>query len=433
MRRPVHANVKRPLSLALTLASLAAPAAASASWGPRQTLDNNPPGYGEDVALAGNARGDAVAAWEGRRGIAVAFARRGKAFGRFHYAPRSRAGIGPQVGIDEQGNAIVLWGYFDNTEPEEPEQRDEGCCIGVQLTVRSARTGRFRARQTLTPKGHDLGPPAFEIDRGRIGVAWSQDFGSGIYARFGRKGHRLGHRVHLKRGDFPVGVALLKSGPAVTYIGKGSSRVRLREFRVRRGRAVRDRSVSGFFSAFADFGVATNARGQQVAAWSHARGPRNSPVYAGVRAAGGRFRVRRVSRRAAAFAPRVAIAPSGAALVAWSTYQAEIFTAGRRPGKRFGLARQFGKKVRNGFISDLQIAVDSRGRSVLGWLQSHPGSRAHARGAFRSAGGRKLQPRDLGHGDSMGNQATAAFDAHGRARLIWRRAPTVQVTRARFP
>jgi hypothetical protein len=143
--------------------------------------------------------------------------------------------------------------------------------------------------------------------------------------------------------------------------------------------------------------------------------------------------MRRVSRRAPAFGPQLAIAPSGAALLAWSTYRGEIFSAGRRPGKRFGLARQFGKTVRNGYIPDLQIAVDSLGRGVLGWVQSRPGSKAHARGAFRSARGRLLQPRDLGRADSMGNQATGALDRRGRARLIWRRAATVKVTRARFP
>jgi hypothetical protein len=432
MRRAVGADVRRLLLFAVALA-LAAPASAGASWGPRQTLDTKGTAFAEDVALAGNARGDAVAAWEGRHGIAVAFARRGKAFRHFRYAPHSGAGSAPQVAIDDQGNALVLWSYFDNTDPGDPESRDEGCCMGVQLTVRNARTGRFRPRQNLTPIGHDVGTSAVAIRGGKIGVAWSQDFGSGIFARFARRGHRLGRRVQLKRGDSPVGLALLKSGPAVTYVGIGNGRARLREFRVRHGRAVRDRNVSPFFSESADFDVATNARGQQVAAWVSSDGTRGVPVHAGVRAAGGRFRMRRVSRRAPAFEPSVAIAPSGAALLAWRTYQGEIFTAGRRAGKRFALARKFGKTVRNGDISELQIAVDSLGRSVLGWLQSRPGTNGHARGAFRSARGRKLQPRDLGRADELGNQATAALDAHGRARLIWRRASTVRVTRARFP
>jgi hypothetical protein len=196
---------------------------------------------------------------------------------------------------------------------------------------------------------------------------------------------------------------------------------------------VRDRSVSRLFSAYVDFDVATNGRGQQVAAWARTDGSRHAPVYAGVRAAGGRFRMRRVSRRAPAFSPYVAIARSGAALVAWSTYRGQIFAAGRRPGKRFGLARQFNKPVRNGFIDELQIAVDSFGRGVIGWVQSRPSTSGHAHGAFRSTRGRKLQPRDLGRGDNMGNQATATFDVHGRARLIWRQAARVKVTRARFP
>src|SRR5881227_2654965 len=120
MRRAVGAEGKRLVLFALTAALLAAPASALASWGPRQTLDTRGTADAEDVALAGNARGDAVAAWEGKRGIAVPFAHRGKVFGHFHYAPRSGAGSAPQVAIDEQGNALVLWSYFDNTDPGDP-------------------------------------------------------------------------------------------------------------------------------------------------------------------------------------------------------------------------------------------------------------------------------------------------------------------------
>jgi hypothetical protein len=238
--------------------------------------------------------------------------------------------------------------------------------------------------------------------------------------------------VHVHGGQYPVGLALLKSGPAVTYLGAGESRVRLRQFRVRHGRAGHTRPVSPLFSYEADLGVATNARGAQALAWSRELGS-TAPVYAGVRSAGGRFHVRRISRQTPAFAPLVAIARSGAALVAWNTPSDKIFAVSRRPGQRFGLARRFGSLPRGARVSDLQIAVDSLGRAVIGWVQSSPGRDEHAFGGFRTAAGRLLQRHDLGRADNLGNQGTAAFDAHGRARLIWRRAAAVSAVRARFP
>lgn len=428
--------MKRILLLVVAAALLAAAPSADASWGPRQRLSTVNTTYLDDVALAGNARDDAVAAWQGNRAIEVAYARRGGAFGPAHEVPGGRGGRAPNVAIDEQGNALVLWSYFDNTEPERPFLRDDGCCFGARLTVRNAKTGRYERRQTLTPIGHDVGASAFAIHGGRIGVAWGQDAETRIYARFGRTGHRLGRVVHVAGGDYAVGLALLKSGPAVTYMGTSNSRDRRRlyEFRVRHRRAGPVLGVSPTFSTYAEVSVDTNARGQQAVAWSQTVGSRLSPVYAGIRAAGGRFHVRRVSRAAPAFGPRVVIARSGAALVAWNTYYGEIFAASRRPGKRFGLAQQFGATLK-GYFSGLQIAVDSLGRGVIGWLQTRAGgsSRTRARGAFRSIGGRLLQSHDLGQADGMGTQGMAGLDSRGRARLVWHSGVYVRATRAHFP
>src|SRR5436309_3346905 len=168
---------RRTLVLALAGAALL-PASAVASWGPRQRLSSGGDDHGEDVTLVGNARGDAVAAWRDGLGIRVAFARHGKAFGRPRYAPGGRHGRDPSVAIDSQGNAVVVWTYFANTSPPDPEERDEGCCSGAQMTVRSAASGRMRRAQALTPKGHEVGPVAATISHGRVGLAWDQDASS---------------------------------------------------------------------------------------------------------------------------------------------------------------------------------------------------------------------------------------------------------------
>jgi hypothetical protein len=413
VRKPVGANVKRFLLSALAIALLAAPASAGASWGPRQTLVTQG-GYGQRVSLAGNARGDAVAAWLGSGGVRVAFAYRGKAFGRARALKGSAGGSNPQVAIDEQGNALVLWSYFDNTDPGRPEQRDDGCCFGVRLSVRSAKTGRYRPAQTLSPPGHQVRRLAYAIEAGRIGVAWTQGFSPRIQARFGRRGHRLGHRIPGDKGAYPIGLALLRSGPAVTYVEAGYPRVRLHQFRVRHGRAVRGRRVSRTFSSNVYVHAATNNRGQQVVAWSSDNYP-TSRLYAGARSVGGSFRIRRVSGAAPAYDPRPAIARSGATLVAWYTNTGQIFT----------------KRPKDTYVTDVQVGVNSLGRGVLAWVDAPPGKNYHARGAFRSRGGRLVQARDLGLAGSIGEAPT--LDRRGRARVIWRQAEAVRAVRARFP
>jgi hypothetical protein len=431
VRKPVDANVRRLLLSALAITLLAAPASAAASWGPRQTLVSNGGGYGQGVALAGNARGDAIAAWEGSHGIRVAFARGGRAFGHAHPLKGAGDGSYPRVAIDGQGNALVLWSYFDNTEPERPGQRDYGCCFGVRLSVRNAKTGHYRPAQLLTPIGHEVFRPAYAIENGRIGVAWNQDFSTRIHARFGSRGHRLGHRVPVGGGAYPIALALLRSGPAVTYLGAGQRRASLHQVRVRHGRAVRSRRVSRRFSAYVDIAAATNARGQQVVALT----PFDSdayPFYAGARSVGGSFHLRRLSGAPSAFEPRAAIGPSGAAVVAWHTSLGKIFTAAGRPGKRFGPARPFGKRPKDTYVAAMHLAVDALGRGVLAWVDGPPGSNAaQARGAFRSRGGRIVEARNLGRADNVGQDPT--LDRRGRARVIWRNAETVRAIRARFP
>jgi hypothetical protein len=423
--------VKRVLLAGLLTAALVGAAPAMAGWSEPQRLAVGQERF-EDVALAGNTHGDAAAVWENGRGISIAFARRGRLFGAPTSIPGGRDGFSPKVAIDEKGNVLVLWSYFDNTSPGHPELRDEGCCNGIRLTMRSVAGGRFRRVQALTPVGRDVSSTALAIVNGRVGVAWGE-FGlsASIGARFARAGHRLGRAVHFRHPGEAVGIALLGSGPAVTFSRFDSGGMSLHELRVRNGRVTAVRTLLSGLPEFADFAVATNAHGDQAVGWVTSA-DLGGPVYAGARGAAGRFRVRRVaSHNGPVFAPRVAIAPSGAVIVAWGTAGGRLLAAGRRPRGRFGLARQFGATVGRGFIDDVQVGVDSSGRSVIGWTQEGPGAVEHLHAAFRSRAGRATLTRDFGPATDLGVQGTAALDARGRARVLWRRGGIVSAVRGR--
>src|SRR3954468_14328570 len=125
---PKHALIPLAVLLVLLLA-----ARADAAWRV-ETVHRGSSGY-DDVALAGNARGDAALAFELPHGIGLAIAHRGRAFRKPRRVPFSAGATAPKVAIDEQGNVLVLWSYFDGFEEEDFESRDEGCCQGTLATV----------------------------------------------------------------------------------------------------------------------------------------------------------------------------------------------------------------------------------------------------------------------------------------------------------
>src|SRR4051794_39711890 len=147
-------SLKHALIPLAVLALLLLPAPADAAWRV-QTIHAGSSGY-SDVALVGNARGDAALAFELPGGIGLAIAQRGHAFGKPHKVPFSGGGTAPHVAIDERGNVLVLWTYFDGFEEEDIESRDEGCCDGTLATIRYARGKHFRRVQALTPPGHEV-------------------------------------------------------------------------------------------------------------------------------------------------------------------------------------------------------------------------------------------------------------------------------------
>jgi hypothetical protein len=422
--------VRRALCILVGLSALLLAAPASARPWHTQLLSKSSSGF-EDVALAGNARGDAAAVFERGSAIAVAFARRGHRFGKAKIVPSSGGGDAPKVAIDEQGNVLVLWNYFDEFEDDDIESRDEPCCTGTLMTVRSARTGHFRRVQALTPPGDEVTVGAFAIAHGRVGVAWSE--GPFIRARFAARGKRLDPIVQVIAAGEALSVSLAHGARRVTYVRYGANVSSIREFGARKGRAVGRRKLAAGLPDFANVSVATNARGQQVAAWQRSEKESTSPVYLAVRERGGKFKRRLVSHRGAFGVPRLAIARSGAAVAAWPTTRGALLASSKPPGGRFGIASRFDRNGRRTEVSSVQLAVNSVGLAVIGWTQQQRGHSEKVFGAFRTAFGPRTRPRRLGGVETLGAQGSAAIDSHDRARLLWRQGGKVKAARARYP
>src|SRR3954454_4334123 len=414
-----------PLAV-LALLLLATPA--DAAWRV-ETVHSGSSGY-NDVALAGNARGDAALAFELRNGIGLAIAHRGRAFGKPRSEPVSAGATAPKVAIDEQGNVLVLWTYFDGFGEEDCESREGPCCEGTLATVRYARGKHYRRVQALTPPGHEITAEAYAIRRGRAGVVWSE--GSRIRARFAPRGHGFGGTAELIASGTGLAVSLAH-GNRVTYASYGAHATRIGEFRVRGGTALQRRTLARGLPDSAYVTVATNARGEQAAAWQRSDREPTSPVHLAVRSAAGRFHSRVVSHRGAfEDAPVVAIAGSGAAIAAWATTRGTLLVSGRHPGGQFAAASRFDRNGRRTSVDDVELAIGAAG-SILGWTQQKRNNGQQFFGAFRSPFGLRSHVRRFGRADYIGTQRSAAIDASGRARLAWRVGSRVKAARAPYP
>jgi len=407
----------------------------SASGWSRQRLTKDAPDGYEDVGLAANDRGDAAIVFEGRAGISVAIARRGRAFGR----PRIVRGGGdftatqPRVAVDERGNVLVLWSYNDGTEPDPPFARDEGCCRRIHLSLRRAGGRSFGRPRTVGPPGQDSELQAFSMVNGRIGVGWT-DY-DGVAARFSRRGLAFGRAVRAN-GDSALAAVPLRTGPTLTFLRERfdsdePTTWTIHEVRVRRGRAQKPRQVHSRRGGYPTVALAANASGDQALAWGEESGAFSS-IFAGSRKRNGRFRVRRMTRRGTFSDPEVAIAPSGAAVVGWNRAGRAIYTAPRRPGRGFGPARQFGAALRRPGLGGVRVAVDAAGRALIVWNQRKRRT-SHLMGAFRTGGGRRFGFHDFGWGNTDSAQSPVTLGARRLARVGWRFGASVHAARGHIP
>src|SRR3954469_925297 len=111
-RREVYPIVRLVLAAAAATALIgAAPASA---WTP-QRLFSGGDFFQQTVELAQNSRGDAAVVFEDLRAVRLATARPGHRFSRPRRVPGSRGGQNARVAIDEQGDVLVAWEYFDHT------------------------------------------------------------------------------------------------------------------------------------------------------------------------------------------------------------------------------------------------------------------------------------------------------------------------------
>src|SRR5215208_3093277 len=156
--------------LGLVVVALCPPSVAHAAFGPPQTIDRGDPD--RPIVLAANDRGDRVLVYSVGEVRRMVFAAAGRRFGRSHDLPVAPDGDEFRVAVGPQGDALIVWTYYDNSiAPADIDIDDEGCCHGVKAVVVPA--GRAPGPvKTLWPKGTEVAVGGMAIrDTRRFGVA----------------------------------------------------------------------------------------------------------------------------------------------------------------------------------------------------------------------------------------------------------------------
>jgi hypothetical protein len=405
---------------AAVLVLLLAPSA-QAGWRSTQTLEAKKKLSGA-VAIATAPSGHAVAVWQTNRGLRVAIARPGRAFGRPRPISGSDTNSGDvRVAVAPNGRAIVAQDYFDNSFFDPTDLRGEGCCHGTKVAIVSAR-GRVTAARTVRPRGNVSPLAALAAGNSRFGVLVGGSVDGGV--RFiaisaqGRPGtpHTVaparfngttlqfsGRRaVAALTADFPARAAVSAERPDGSFSAP---------------RTVLRLDEQGFVSGFIPAIVITAAgRGRNVVAYDSGRAQASRVSVARFDAAG------HLARLAGPSAPstRVSLAPAAIAgnafAVAWSERTSgrvlRLVTRGAS-----GRVRRITLPPQHGDTGAPGIATG--GGAVA--LSATPGTFSRplaTRVLYIPPGGGRVS-RILIPGVSFG-APPVVVDGRGRVRVIWR-------------
>jgi hypothetical protein len=351
---------------------------AQGAWQP--PVDLSAAGANTQYATVGSdARGDVVAVWQSFDGTeyTVWAAVRAVATGTWQ-APVQLSAPGvptmtPQVAVDPQGDAIVVWTYYDDIDHHFLVQADRRLAGGV-----------WEAPVQLSAFGQAAAGPQVAFDaQGDAIAVWDRYDGS--------------HSI-VQASRLPAGSPVWEL-PAYNLSAAGGDAK--------------------------DEQVALDSQGDAIAVWDRYDGS-HSIVQASVRSATGSWNLPATNLSAAgesAYNPAVAIDPHGNAVAAWSRASGTdlVLQASSRPsgGGVWQAAQDLSPAGEQS--GDPQVAIDSDGNAVAIWQSSSGGvntiesaARPTPTGTWQgalaiSAAGGSSQPQFV-------------FDSHGNGLALWTRS-----------
>jgi len=117
---------------------------------------------------------------------------------------------GPQVAVDKNGDAVIVWGIYDASHPDYPP-----CCTVVQARARSA-AGVLSGTQNLSRVDRQAQDPQVAIDQGGNAVfVWTAPDGTTDCASAG--GYRIQTRARAATGSLSAVQFLSAPGRGALY------------------------------------------------------------------------------------------------------------------------------------------------------------------------------------------------------------------------
>ena len=401
--------------------------------------------------------------WESGSGFQFAQARPGEELGpprtlpgdpgRAFYIQRSL-----RVELDERGNALFVWNYFDETDPEYEVRGDGPCCGGLRARV-IRRDGTFTGAKTLAPTGHTVDLEDMQIaPDGTLAVAFSlypytyEGEGPSLNARLGSLKRGFGPRERVRGGQHygPFALSFHRRRARMLWVGAATSartHATIYELERRsRGRWTHLRPVLTRTPLMPEkVRFATVPDGSQAAVL--ARRGKGNPfvdviVSGAVRSPGRPFRLRRLGSDAFTYEdqPHVAVEPRGSALTAWfSNTRDTVVAAGRRPPAAFGPLVRFGAALDpNTDVPGVELDVNGRGHGLLAWSERPfapfgEQQRSHLVGVFRNNRGTMLERHLIEDVQPYYADATAtSIDSAGRGHVAYTSRGRLKVIAARI-
>jgi PKD domain-containing protein len=364
-----------------------------------------------------NQAGDVIAVWR-RAGIVQAAVRpAGEAFSQ--HVDLTAAGEdanAPQVAVAQTGEAIVVW----------EKRANDGSSI-LQAAVRPAG-GAFSAAVGVSVAGQDVFEPQVAMDQaGDAVTVWQSSSNTGVtvQAAVRAAGGAFSAPVDLSVGGrafFPQ-VAIDDAGDAVAVWEI------LDDTGVIVQAAVRP--AGGSFSAPVNVAaagpnvdrpqVAINQAGDAVAVWVDSSG--ENSVRAAVRPAGGSFSapVNVSATSESAFEPQVALDQAGDAVVVWRGFSDTrwiVRAAVRAAGGSVLAPVNVSATDQNAQAP--RVAMDPTGDAVVAW-ESPRAANTIVQAAVRSAAGAFSPPVDLSAADARAFSPQVAMDQAGDAVAVFER------------
>jgi hypothetical protein len=445
----------RPITLAYVLALLCAPTArAASSWSPPRSLAPVPRGFeAQGPELARDSAGDAVAVWMDVKG---GFGGRIEASTRLQggvWTPPVTLGSGaisyPQIAMDSQGRATVVWSQASH----DPRRRGEPRTARVMVEARSYRVTSGWGAGTVLAARHerleeveseDGGTPKPQIAvRGEeVVVAFAllerkakPFFGREDVVLFtGQTGHWsvpivVAHTVGSK--EMRLGVD--GRGERILAWNREYGGWVTTQIVTRNGRTIGPaQTVSARSGAAIELSLAVNTRGDAVLTWSQELpdGDGRGPDEATTRPAGGRFDEKPLILAHKAYAAFTAISADGTATVQFNRVRGN---APRQVGAGLEAATHTAKGgwekptlVFRG-VSLLALSSGTEGQLLGLWEGGVPGPLFEGKpreigvidASIQPAQGSWQTPRTISPPGTSDDEAALGVAANGQATAIW--------------